>query len=882
MKRFLRVVLRVLLGIVAAVVLGLLALSVNWFLRREDPAAFLPADYVAYLQVPSLRSVYDRWLNLEVADMVLARPDLAPYRSVVADVRGLSLTRSPLLRALLDVHADVMLLKGGKIVAVLDLGWRGILSPLARVVGPQLGIKGFSFLNDAGFPLYRYTVGATTIHAAIVNSVAVVSLDPDTVKASLELRRTDTGLAAQAGRELLRRIRLRGAGDRVRILADTGSLSVDLLSPLPIGAKILSAVEIPGETMLDVGLSDEDLALKAGVPIAVSLPELSSALSVTPGTLGVTRLVPANATVLSVSNIAPLRDLYRIAASFQGVQDIYDRADSGAKSVIGMGIDDLIFSWAGAEAGMFMLPDAPEPVFFVRISDERAWEKAIHALTTSIVAGKDSSLVLDGVRIDRLSLPWYVTLVLSAVGVDAPEPYYLSRDGYLFLSLEAQNLAAVAKAADTGANIAGNPDFARLTRGAPSNPSLMLWYDVSYAEPFFLRGSGLLAEVLRLYGRGVAMAQLSPTEADISVSAFRAVAQPAAPVPGFPVSPDGGMGQQLLAFRFAGAGAPSLAWVRNRDTVVLADAQGRVVADAKLEPEVTLVPETDSLGAVDALWAVSSAGTVWRFGPRLTITPTFPVVTGISSPMPPTVVDGRLLLYSKADATLAFVAGDGTRTLGTQRLESPLLQPPDAADGRLVFYPKSFDALVHLTDGQGTEAPGWPVMAAGISWGAPRLVDDGQRRLVTFLTQAGSLHLWNLEGEPIAPFPIVLPGVFYDSPEPVRVEGTAALAVLSQAGDLRLIGLDGSVLRQATLPDVDGRNARLAAAEVGGIEALFVYGSGAFISAVDSSLRPLPGFPVKGVSAPQLVDLNRDGSLDLVTAGLDGKIYAYTVAKEGR
>jgi hypothetical protein len=883
MKRFFAVLLRVFLGIVAALALAVLALVVNWLVRREDPAAFLPADYVAYLQVPSLRAVYDRWLNLEAADIVLARPDLAAYRSAVADVRGLSLTSSRILRELLDVHADVMLLKGGKLVAVLDLGWRGILSPLARVVGPQLGVKGFSFLNDAGVPLYRYTTGATTIHAAIVNSVAVVSLDPEVVKASLELRRTDTGLAAKAGRDLLRRIRLRG-GDRLRILADTRSLSVDLLSPLPVGARILDAVEISGQTMLDVGLSDQSLALDAGVPMTVSLADLAGALSGTPATVGVTRLVPSAATILSVVNVAPLGTLYRIAAAIQGkdVQDIYTKADAGAKSVIGMGIDDLLFSWAGAEAGMFMLPDSPEPVFFVRISDQRAWGKAMNALTTSVVAGKDSSLVLDGLRIDRLSLPWYVTLVLGTIGVDVPEPYYLERAGFFFLSLEPQNLAAMVKAADAGSGIAGNPAFAELTKGTPSNPSLMLWYDVTSAEPFFLHGAGLLADILRLYGRGVATVRLTPREAILSVAAARAAAQPARAVPGFPLAPEGGMGPELFAFRFAGASAPSLAWVRNRDTLVLADGQGRQSVEASLEPGVTLVPERDAAGDVDALWAASPGGTIWRFGPRLSVQAPFPVVTGISSPMPPAVVGARLLLFSKGDTTLAFISADGSRTLAPQRLESPLLQPPDEDDGRLVFYPKSFDAWVHLTDAQGTEAPGWPVAAAGISWSGPRFVRDGERTFVTFLTQAGSLHVWTLSGEPVPPFPIVLPGVFYDAPEPLTVEGKTALAVLSQAGELLLIGLDGTVLRRVVLPDVDGKSARLFAADVGAGQVLFVYGSGAFIAAVDVSLRTLPGFPVKGISKPQLVDLNRDGALDLVTAGLDGRIYAYTLGKAAR
>jgi hypothetical protein len=897
-KKALGVVLKTFLGILAAVVLAFVVLVVNWLVRREDPAAFLPSTYVAYLQVPSLRTVYDRWLNLAAADVVLARPDLAVYRSVVADIRGLSLTRSPLLRTLLNVHADVMLLKGGKLVAVLDLGWRGIFSPLARIVAPELGVKGFSFLNDAGTPLYRYTTGNTTIQAAIVNSVAIVSLDADVVKASLELRRTDTGLAATAGRDLLRRIRLRGGGDGLRILADMQGLSTGLLAPLPMGSRIMDAVEIPGQSILDVGLTDSRLDLTVGTPISISLPDLAKALVGTAPPVGVTRYVPAAATLFSVSTIAPLGDLYRIAAAIEGkdVQDIYQKADAGARSVIGMGIDDLLFSWVGAEAGMFMLPGSPEPVFFARIADQAAWERSVQVLTTSLVAGKDSSLVIDGVRIDRLAIPWYVSLILDTLGVNAPEPFFVSRGGYFFLSLEAQNLAAVVKTADTGDNIASNAAFADLTRGARSNPSLMLWYDVAEAEPFFLHGSSLLSDILRLYTRGVAMVQLSPTEARVSLSASRAQSVAARPVPGFPLSPPGGAADGLIAFRFGGAAAPVLAWVRGRDTVVLADAQGQQTAERTLEADVTLLPEKDGTGAVTALWAVSSGGTVWRFGPRLVVLPPFPVVTGISSPMPPAIVDGRLVLFSKVDSALVFLSADGTRRAAAQKLDAPPREAPQFNGGEspgspgapsteypgvLAFYPKSFDALVHLTDASGAEAAGWPVAAAGISWCAPRFVPDAGGTLVSFLTQAGSLHVWRISGDPVPPFPLVLPGVFYATPEPVVVDGRSALAVLSQDGTLRLIGMDGSVLGETTLPDVDGRVARLASAQVGGSPGILVYGSGAFIAGLDMSLRPLPGFPVKGVTRPQILDLNRDGSADLVTAGLDGKIYAYAVGRGG-
>ena len=37
----------------------------------------------------------------------------------------------------------------------------------------------------------------------------------------------------------------------------------------------------------------------------------------------------------------------------------------------------------------------------------------------------------------------------------------------------------------------------------------------------------------------------------------------------------------------------------------------------------------------------------------------------------------------------------------------------------------------------------------------------GQSLRVTFLTQAGALHCWDLTGTESAPFPLALPGVYY-------------------------------------------------------------------------------------------------------------------------
>jgi hypothetical protein len=881
MKKLLSVLLKLLLGILAAILLAVLVLGVLWLIQREDPTAFIPERYVAYVQVPSIRGIYDRWLNLEAADVVLARPELASFRNVLGEARGLALTSSPLLGLLLDVPADVLWLRDGRLLAVLDLRWRGIATPLARLVGPLLRVPGFSFLSEAGEPMFRYTTGETTIHAALRGNVAVVSLEAQVVKEALQRQEERTGLAARASRELLDRIRRRRA-DAVRILVDTQSLSTGLFSGSPLGARILQAVEAPGQSMLDVELSNERLRIGAEVPVSIVMPELEKTLNRAPATLGVLRYVPASAYLLTVSNIAPLGELYRLVAAFQGqdVQSIYDRADSGSRSVTGLGIEQLLFSWVGAELGAFMLPASAAPVFFARITDQRAFQRAIEALTGSAVANRDSSLVLDEVRIDRLTIPWFLGLILNMLRVEVPEPYFLQRGDYFFLSLEAANLAAVARSADTGSNLAQSGLFRSLQQGVPADPTLLAWYDLAREEPFFLRGGGLLAEVLRLYSRGLAIVRATPDEVQLSLAAARVTGAGAQLLPGFPLDPQGGIGGEVLAFRFAESGAPLLAWVQDRSTLVLADPGGKRVAEAPLEAEAALVPEADGAGRLAALWAVSSGGTVWRFGPGLQSQPPFPIATGITGGMPPAMIGGSLALYSKADSTLVLVSPTGELQPLSLRLE-PLFQPPDFLDGHLAFYPKSFESRIHLTDLLGAEAAGWPVQASGISFCAPRLLQNGQSTLVTFLTQAGLLHAWDLAGNQMPWFPVSLPGVFYATAEPTVMNGRPVLIALAQDGSLSMVGLDGKVLRQARVPDLDGKNARIFLGDLdrNGAEEILLYGSGAFIAGYDLWFRPLPGFPVKGVIRPQLVDLDRDGRTDLLTAGLDGKIYAYTVGR---
>ena len=265
------------------------------------------------------------------------------------------------------------------------------------------------------------------------------------------------------------------------------------------------------------------------------------------------------------------------------------------------------------------------------------------------------------------------------------------------------NLSAVLKAADTGSNIAAGNLYASLSRGIPSDPTFMVWYDITRTEPFFIKGAGIFADILRLYTSGIAAVRATPTELQVSLSAARVVGGGARLAAGFPLAPEKGVGQDLLAFRFADSRAARLSWVKAKSLLVLADAGGTPIAQAQLDPDTRLVPEQNADGALAALWAVSPSGTIWRFGPALIPQAPFPVASGIVSTMPPIVIGGSLALFSRNDAAIVLIGADGARRLLAQHLDAPLLAAPDVVGARMAFYPKSFDAHVHLTDLDGTE-----------------------------------------------------------------------------------------------------------------------------------------------------------------------------------
>jgi hypothetical protein len=137
------------------------------------------------------------------------------------------------------------------------------------------------------------------------------------------------------------------------------------------------------------------------------------------------------------------------------------------------------------------------------------------------------------------------------------------------------------------------------------------------------------------------------------------------------------------------------------------------------------------------------------------------------------------------------------------------------------------------------------------------------------------VYAWKLDGSMAPGFPIALPSPLRATPATTR-DGRYALAV-SEDGKLTLFDGSGAILRTGTETDARGTTPLFADTNGDGREEAFLAGGGNSIWGYSSDLVPLQGFPLKGGFEPRFVDLDADGTLELVTAGFDDNVHAYVL-----
>lgn len=867
---------RVLFAVLLLLLLALATLLAVSTLDRKPPTDALPDGFSAYARVASAGDFFESILELETADVILATPQAAGARSLLEALRTEPFLRSRFFRALAKVRMDGALY-GSSWLAVADLGIRSAVTRLAPFVIPWLDVPGLAFSRSGGVTRFTYKTGGTVVYAAARKNLLIASGDEALLERALPLSHASRD--AQTAEILSRR-----APKDLRILLRTAELLAlprnagPGSSGNPLG-RLLASLSLPGFAAVDLSAKNAFVRAELELPVSSEAPGLKPILSARSRPPAALSSLPEGAQYFSVLSAGTLEQLRDAALPLLGpeAEQAWSRADSASKAALGMDLVQLLLSWTGDEFGVYGLKGRAEKVFFVKVRDEARRRRVFQDVFETGALGEDDAVVLDGIRVPRVLFPWYLSALLSVLGAEIPQPYYMAEDNYLLLSSSAETLVAAVRDARAGKVLPRTDAWRALSEGIPADAAAMLYYSLDRSVPFFLQGQGALSIFLRQYDQGVASVRFSDGKMRLALSAVASGGRGTQEIPGFPLKAEGRPSGGIRA----GKGEDRrtrLYWLEDGKNLVMYRPSSGTRKSMELDDSGYFTLETRPDGVVAAVWAVSKRGSVWRMDSDLTSAEGFPIATGARAAAAPTLAplpgrDGseRGLLLPLKDGGVLTVSGTGQAGSIPVTFDSPLASPLACLDGILAAYPKSFEGRLWVLDSYGRSLDGWPATLSGIGYGSPLLVPLGSSFRVAFLTQAGEFSLWNDRGQGVPGFPVALEGVFYGTP----IFAAGSFWAISESGILYRVGMAGEVDR-LEVRGAGGKEPMLAAQDIDsdGDPEIFVSGEGNALYGFTSKLGALKGFPVPGSGLPAFADLNGDGSPELLSTGVDGTIRA--------
>ncbi len=884
------IALAVLVAAIAAAIPVLLAINA---IDRRDPVSFLPPRPDAYASIRSLSEAVTRLTGLRAADELLSGPGEAEIRALLVTARSTPLLSSGLFSFLAGVPVHIAVEKD-HVLAAVDLGLAGAAARLLPIAAPFIRIQDIAYEYSAGVSRILIGKAPSFVRLAVVGRILVASTSAEDLEAAIArgtAHDAQLPFEAENAPNFAARARLAGLDlsaprdGAIRIVADISGLVSRLGGSDVFTSGVFRNLSFPREAVLDLDISDEAVSLEASLPVSSSDTGLGALLARRSGVPSVLPLLPASTVYASIAAMERPAALMETALRYfdKAGRDRYTSAEAACSMAIGVGFDELLFSWAGDEFGVFGLEKFPEPVFFIRISNESARKAAFDKLVSSAFINEDLSTVVDDMRIPRLVLPSFVRDILKLVDADIPQPYWIVERGFLFASSSAEALRAVAKSHSSGETLVRSEGYRRLIGSSGADAAAVVFYSLERGLPFFLHGSSPVERVLRLYRNGALFIRTGSSALGISLHALRgAETAGLRELPGFPIAAGGRL-----------VGAPLVLGSGSNAVVVLPLSGARLVAkplsggsgggstiEAKLDGDAWLRAAVDEKGK-PFVWALTKQGTIYRFDSKLEHIRPFPIAASLRPSSPPALapISGAAprLVFGVKGGGFLLVTADGAEHKIELPGEPALLSPPAFAGGMFAVYPKSFDGKILLLNENGEMMDGWPVEAGGIAFGSPVFVRSGSDRLVAFLTQAGELTLRSVEGTMLSGFPLRLGGSYVSAPA-AQLKGSS-LYILDSDGLIMRVSASGEVIAERREEGLRGGEISLAVAAPykDGREVLFAAGSGDALYAFTTDLDPVPGFPAKGAWPPALADIDGDGSPEIISGGIDDTIHAYAI-----
>ncbi|MDR2134183.1 MAG: VCBS repeat-containing protein [Treponema sp.] len=891
--------------------LPLLCAALSLF-GRVDPGSLIPGSFVLRARIPGPLRLAEALANHGPLPEILNIPGLAPAAPVLGALGKLPF-KNPVLRFAARGDLEAALFRdeapaaGEQAAPVFIAAWdTGFLSPLLRFLpfaSRFTAIPGLYAVRGKENSRLEYRAGGKTFFIGYRRNLLVLCDNQAVFESAVRDGggfRGGTGKAPGAPGN--------GGDYDAAFLLSPAYLRAVLAEQNPGIAAVLENIELNESMELYLSVAEEKIDLRLETRISSRSPVLSRLLEKRSPVPGLAEILPAATQYGTILSAGSLEELFAAAALFPGAEfePALRRAGASSRFLLGMDIEELLYSWTGNEFAVFALEGRPAQVYAVQIADERKRRHVFDRAFRTMAPDENISMNPDGTGIPRMELPGFLRSLPVFRDFRVPAPCYTVHGDYLFISESAETLLAVIRSAQKNEvlpktalwrNLAGSGAPAGDSRGRfrSDGSAASVFYSLDRTLPFFLREKTLLSSVLGIYRRGLVRLGFENGAAFLSLSLLSGGGGGLVPVPGYPLDLAGNPGNQVYAAAGGRASENRILFSRDNYAVALNPGDNSIYeyegqGPLWLVPAAGLDPKKAGDGTA---WAVSVQGRVSLLNGNMEVLRGFPLLTGLRLSAPPAARGGRLFLCDE-EGRVYTVDTDGLlspwKTVFPAALRSPpsFLDTPaedgkpgdrDAGKGKAgrvpdaAVYPKSFLGEIWLLDSEGEALPGWPVPVSGIAFGSAAVFAYNGEILTAFVTQAGELSVFDEGAVSSGPFPLELDGVFFIQP----VFDGEFLWLVSAGGVLFRVSLEGVVLRQSIPGLTVKEEGFLSVFDSGGdgIPEIFISGEGNALYACTRNFESLSGFPLPIRGRPAFADFNGDGRPEIAGIGMDKKLYRW-------
>jgi len=879
-KRFLKFILRL--------ICVLAVLAIIWvafaLIGRVKAASVIPDTASLRISVSNPVHLFDKILLHESIQDISNVPALAQMAPMVSMLKENPLLKNRLIRSAARGNIELALApsKDGtnNLIAVWDLR---LFSPLLRIlptITNFMSIPNLYYVQTGSNSRFEYRTESTTFYVGPYRNLLFITDNPEVYESRSAAKNPIEAFSI-----------IKPSSYDAALLLSSEFIGSLLAEQDPSIAAMLDNIEIDSKVEAGLSIYPKKLEFRLAAPMSSGRPSLNRILGQRSQAPGMAERIPSNAQYVTILSTGTLEELYQTALVFTPeLDDTLRTAESASRALLGLTLNDLLFSWTGNEFAVFGIEGRPHPVYAIQVSDERKRQEVFNKAFKSIVLNEDTRLNIDGVRIPRIEVPEFLQSLLRRWNIFIPSPYYTVYRDFFLVSESAESLFSSLRAMQRNDVLPKTAAWKNIAGGKTTASAFSLYYSLDLSVPFFLRKNTALSGFLSLYRQGLVRVGFNKGVVDISFSLVPGSGNGVTLVNGYPLDIGARPSNRVYG---AGSGDNSRVFFASGNSAVSVNTADNSINELSGQGAQWIIP-ADGIGAKGEInaWVVSDRGRVTLVDANLEAAQGFPVLTGLRLSSPPQAYEGRLYLCDDSGRVVTMDENGDQRDWETT-FDAALRSPPSFltvsskrnTNSYAAVYEKSFltGQRIWLLNTDGRALPNWPAPIAisdseeegeeGIGFGTPLLFTHNNQVLAAFVNQSGQLLIYDENAELVSPFPINLDGIFYIQP----VFDGEFLWLVSSAGTFFRVDLYGEVLSQnipgfsvreegyITIFDYDGDK----------VPEVFMTGEGNAIHAYTRNFRSLEDFPLPMWGRPFFVPAQGNKKAEVFGIGMDRRLYRW-------